>query len=101
MSQAEDVPSQIESRLRRYLARDRTGIRHALLELFTRIGPFSISQVFALIRTRFTISYHSLAAMVGIIASRIGILHVNRKDSGYIYKLKRQYSGMVLMVLDG
>ena len=96
-----DVASVIENRLRRYLARDRTGIRRALLDLFTRIGTFTVPQIFKIISARFSISYHSVAAMVGIIASRIGILHVNRDGEGCIYQIKEQYSGMVLRILSG
>ena len=70
------------------------------------------SQIFAIVRDfilkiceylnrRFNISYHSVAAMVGIIASRIGILHVmkNREGTHSVYQLKEQYTDLVAKIV--
>jgi hypothetical protein len=88
----------IEARLKSYISRDRTGIRREMLRLFLRIRSLTIQQIFEALNKRFTISYHSVAAMVGIIASRIGILRVSRsRDGAYsIYRLKEQYHEIVV-----
>jgi hypothetical protein len=50
---------------------------------------------------QFAITYHSIASMVGIIASRIGILHVRRNAEGTnsVYELKEQYVDLVAKIL--
>ena len=91
----------IEARLKNYLSRDKTGIRHEMLKLFLKIRSLTIAQIFEELNKRFVISYHSVAAMVGIVASRIGILHVNRSSDNThsIYRLKEQYSDLVTRIV--
>lgn len=92
-----DFKSQIYRRLKEYLSRDTTGIRRALLALFIRLKTWTIPQIFEQLKQHFTISYHSLASMVGIIASRIGILRVKKTmdSNNTLYELKEQYVGLV------
>jgi hypothetical protein len=92
-----EIRKDIEARLIGYLSRDRTGIRRELLALFLRIKTMSIPQIYEALKTRFTISYHSVASMVGIIASKLGILRVIRSadHSNTLYELKDQYVDMV------
>ncbi|WP_218133187.1 DUF2551 domain-containing protein [Methanofollis tationis] len=58
-------------------------------ELYTRLSE------------TFAISYHSVASMVGIIASRMGILHVKRDMDGAnaVYQIKEDYVCMVARLL--
>jgi hypothetical protein len=92
-----DFKGQIYGRLKEYLSRDRTGIRRALLALFIRIKTWTIPQIFDQLKRHFSISYHSLASMVGIIASRIGILRVKKSvdSNNTLYELKEQYLDLV------
>jgi hypothetical protein len=92
-----DFKSQIYRRLKDYLSRDKTGIRRALLALFIRIKTWTIPQIFEQLKEHFAISYHSVASMVGIIASRIGILRVKRSldSNNTLYEMKEQYVGLV------
>ncbi len=96
-----EIKKVIETRLKNYISRDRTGIRREMLRLFLRVKSLSIAQIFELLGQKFSISYHSVAAMVGIIASRIGILHVTRNKEGTysIYKLKNRYSDIVTRIV--
>lgn len=96
-----EIKSLVEARLKTYLSRDTTGIRREMLTLFLRTRSFTIAEIFSLLKGHFSISYHSIAAMVGIIASRIGILHVNRnKDSSCtVYELKAQYFDIVRRIV--
>ena len=92
-----DLKKEIESRLKKYLSRDKTGIRHELLKLFLEIKSLRVVDIYENLKERYTTSYHSIASMVGIIASKIGILHV-KKDKDNVntqYELKEQYKDIV------
>ena len=101
MKSPSELKKEIETRLKGYLSRDRDGIRHELLSLFVKIKSLTIPQIYGKLQEQFSISYHSVASMVGIIASRIGILHVRRNADGTntIYELKAQYVDVVANVL--
>jgi len=96
-----ELKKEIESRLKGYLSRDRDGIRHELLNLFVKVKSLTIPQIYEKLQERFSVSYHSIASMVGIIASRIGILHVRRNAEGTnsIYELKDQYVDVMANIL--
>ncbi|HPM54099.1 MAG TPA: DUF2551 domain-containing protein [Methanoculleus sp.] len=96
-----ELKSEIEARLKGYLSRDRDGIRRELLSLFVRVKSLTIPQIYMKLQEQFSISYHSVASMVGIIASRIGILHVRRNADGTntVYELKEQYVDVVANIL--
>ena len=97
MRSPHEIKGVIEIRLKNYLSRDRTGVRRELLQLFIRVKYLTISEIFAILARKFSISYHSIAAMVGLIASKIGILHItkSREGSCSVYSLKVQYAKMV------
>lgn len=101
MRSPSELRKEIETRLEGYLSRDRDGIRHELLSLFVKIRSLTIPQIYEKLQEEFSISYHSVASMVGIIASRIGILHVRRNAEGTntIYELKDQYVDVVTSIL--
>ncbi|HOB60402.1 MAG TPA: DUF2551 domain-containing protein [Methanoregulaceae archaeon] len=101
MRSPHEIKGVIEIRLKNYLSRDRTGVRRALLHLFLQVKCLTISDIFAILARKFSISYHSLAAMVGLIASKIGILHItkSREGSCSVYSLKEQYAGMVKRIV--
>ncbi len=89
---------EVEGRLKQYLLRDQSGIRREMLKIFVRVRSFTVRDIYENLRTRFRTTYHSVASMIGIIASRIGILHVRRSGEGSntIYELKTQYVGVVV-----
>jgi len=96
-----EIQKVIETRLKNYISRDRNGIRREMLRLFLKIKSFTIPQVFQYLQKKFSITYHSVAAMVGIIASRLGILHVGRTKDGItsVYELKEKYEDIVLRII--
>ncbi len=96
-----ELKGEIEARLKGYLSRDRDGIRHELLSLFVKVKSLTIPQIYTKLQEQFSISYHSVASMVGIIASRIGILHVRRNADGTntVYERKEQYVDVVANIL--
>lgn len=95
-----DFKKEIEARLKKYLSRDSTGIRHEVLAFFVRIKSATIPELYTRLSETFAISYHSVASMVGIIASRMGILHVKREDgANAVYQIKEEYVCMVAHLL--
>lgn len=88
-----DLRKEIEARLRKYLARDKSGIRKELLGLFVRVRSLTVAEIHEKLSGRFSVSYHSLASMVGTIAAKLGILSTRRSQDGTtgIYEVKEQY----------
>jgi hypothetical protein len=96
-----EIKKDIEVRLTGYLSRDRTGVRRELLGLFLKIKSLTIPQIYESLRTQFVVSYHSVASMVGIIASKIGILRVIRNADGTntLYELRDKYIDLVQRIV--
>jgi len=91
-----EIERMIEGRLRSYLSRDKTGIRREVLRILLRIRQTTIADILADLRERFAVSFHKIASMVGIIASRIGILKISRNSGGITtYELREKYTSMV------
>ncbi|MDH7594371.1 MAG: DUF2551 domain-containing protein [Methanomicrobiales archaeon] len=92
-----DIKRKVYNRIKDYLSRDRTGLRRALLNLFIRVKSLTVPEIFESLRHYFSISYHSIASMVGVIASRLGILRVKRNpnERNSVYELKEKYIDIV------
>ena len=70
----------VEERLRSWLSRDEKGVRHAIIRIFLSRSDLSIQDIYESLSGPFQISYHSVAGMIGILSSRIGILAGTRDD---------------------
>ncbi|MDD4483355.1 MAG: DUF2551 domain-containing protein [Methanoregula sp.] len=91
-----EIERMIEGRLKAYLNRDKTGLRREILRFVLRIRQVTIPDIMEGLKNQFSVSFHTIASMVGIIASRIGILRVSRSVGGITtYELKEKYSSMV------
>ncbi len=101
MGSTDRFRKEIRRRLKGYLLRDRTGIRREVLSLFLRLRSVTIPKLYGVLTRRFSVTYHALASMVGIIASRIGILHVRKQqESPYaVYELREEYVDVVTQIL--
>ena len=100
MRSPSEIKRVIEGRLRSYLSRDKTGIRREVLRLFLKTKSITIAQIVAELQKRFTVTFHAIASMVGIIASRIGILHAIRNTDGVnTYELKEKYIDIVVRIV--
>jgi len=90
----------IEGRLRSYLSRDRTGIRREVLRLFVKTKSITIAEIVLELQKQFVVTFHAIASMVGIIASRIGILRSTRNADGVnSYELKEKYYDVVIRIV--
>ena len=78
MRSPSEIKRMVEGRLKSYLSRDRTGIRREVLRLFLSIKSVTITELVAELQKQFSVTFHAIASMVGIIASRIGILRATR-----------------------
>jgi acyl carrier protein len=100
MRSPQEIKRVIETRLRTYLSRDKTGIRRELLKLFVRIKSMKIAELVVELQKQFTVTFHAIASMVGIIASRIGILRVTKNEEGVSsYQLKEKYVDIVVKIV--
>jgi hypothetical protein len=100
MRSPQEIKRVIEMRLRTYLSRDKTGIRRELLRLFVRIKSMKIAELVVELQKQFTVTFHAIASMVGIIASRIGILRVTKNEEGVSsYQLKEKYVDIVVKIV--
>ncbi len=100
MRSPSEIKRVIEGRLRSYLSRDRTGIRREVLRLFVKIKSITIAEIVAELQKQYVVTFHAIASMVGIIASRIGILHATRKADGVnSYELKEKYFDIVIRIV--
>lgn len=100
MRSPQEIKRVIEARLRSYLSRDKTGIRRELLRLFVRIKSMTIAELVTELRKEFAVTFHAIASMVGIIASRIGILRMTRNTDGVSsYELKEKYVDIVVRIV--
>jgi hypothetical protein len=100
MRSPQEIKRVIEARLESYLSRDRTGIRRELLRLFVRIKSITVAELVAELQKQYAVTFHKIASMVGIIASRIGILRVSRNSNGVsTYELKDKYFDVVVRIV--
>ena len=97
MRSASDLKHEIERRLKGYLKRDTSGIRHELLNIFVKTRSVTIPEAFEQLKTKYSITLQSVASMIGTVASRIGILSVQKKNDNAtnVYILKDKYTDMV------
>jgi hypothetical protein len=100
MRSPQEIKRVIEARLRSYLSRDKTGIRREILRLFVRVKSMTIAELVAKLQKQFAVTFHAIASMVGIIASRIGILRVTKNaDGASFYELKEKYVDIVVRIV--
>ncbi|HWQ67721.1 MAG TPA: DUF2551 domain-containing protein [Methanospirillum sp.] len=91
----------VEERLRSWLEHDTEGIRHAIIRVLLIRSDLTIMEIYEHVSASFSTSYHSVAGMVGIISSRIGILSGTRDDQlkCRLYRLREKHIPAVRRVL--
>ena len=100
MRSPQEIKKIIEGRLRAYLAKDKTGIRREVLRHFIRTKTLTIAELVTELQKHFTVTFHAIASMVGIIASRIGILRATRSAEGTnTYQIKPKYVDIVVRIV--
>lgn len=102
MFTASDLKAEIEKRLQNYLSRDTSGIRRELLAFLLKLKTVTVNQVYTFLSEKFTVSLHSVASMLGTMASKLGILSIRRERDGDagVYELRPQYITLVERLLN-
>ncbi len=91
---------EIEIRLKKYLSRDRNGVRRELIKLLLNGEKYTTDEIFRmLISKNFDLNIRGVSAMVGLISARLGILKVEMGEKNRYY-MKEEYRGLVKKVLE-
>ncbi|MFP4655372.1 MAG: DUF2551 domain-containing protein [Methanohalobium sp.] len=97
----ETIEERVRSRLTKYLSRDTTGIRKAVLKLFLEGSSYTTGDVYEYLRYHdFDVSYRGVSAMVGLMNTRLGILSIDVTGDHNIYMLKEDYKNIVRSVIE-
>jgi hypothetical protein len=94
----EFVVNEITKRLYDYLQTDTQGIRRVVLQAFVKMKRLTADTLHRiLVERNFTITLKQVTAMLGVIHSKLGILHAHKNsyDAKYEYSIKEKYSDMV------
>ena len=102
MKSSAHIRQKVQERLTSYLKKDAHGLRHAIIRVFLSGKKLSIQHIYEVLKERFSVTYHMMAGMIGIISSRIGILHVWRDiEAGCcFYQIKEWYIPLVADLVD-
>jgi hypothetical protein len=96
------VVNEITKRLRDYLATDIQGIRRIVLQAFVKMKSLTADTLHRILSERgFVITLKQVTAMLGVIHSKLGILHAHKNtyDAKYEYSLKEKYENIVTKAL--
>ncbi|HLB70089.1 MAG: DUF2551 domain-containing protein [Candidatus Methanoperedens sp.] len=92
----------VKIRLRKFLLKDKIGIRKSLLIFFLQARSCTTGDVYDyLVKEGFNVSYKAVSAMVGQMHSRLGILRIYLSRECNVYSLKEEQWDIVKMVLNG
>ena len=90
----------VNKRLKKFILKDKIGIRKSLLRLFSETKSFTTVEIYDhLIMQGFNVNYRAVSSMVGQMHSRLGILRVYLNYEHNVYTIKEDYLGIVKMVL--
>ncbi len=94
------MKEEIVARLRKYLERDKRGIRKELLILLLDGKKYTTKEIYERLRERgFDINLRGISAMVGLMNSKLGILKMEIGDKNR-YFLKPEYIDLVKSILE-
>ncbi len=90
---------EIERRLRKYLERDRSGIRKSLIKILLEGGKYTTEDLHRKLTERgFEINIKGVSAMVGLMSARLGILKIEMGEKNKYY-MKKEYENLVKRLL--
>ncbi len=88
---------EIESRLKKYLERDRNGIRKELLKILLEGEKYTTDEIYSRLKERVStsnINKRGVSAMVGLMCARLGILKTELGEKNRYY-IKPEYADLV------
>lgn len=91
---------EIEARLRKYLERDKKGVRKELLKLLLDGKRYTTTEIYEKLKEKgFDLNARGVSAMVGLMSARLGILKMELGEKNRYY-LKPEYTDLVKSVLE-
>ncbi len=87
---------EIEKRLRKYLERDRNGVRRELLKILLEGNKYTTDEIYEKLKSRISTSINKrgVSAMVGLMCARLGILKTELGEKNKYY-IKQEYADLV------
>lgn len=96
----ENTEDMVQTRILKFLIRDKIGIRKSLLNLFLQTRHYTTSEVYDYLKKQgFEVNYRGVSAMVGQMHTRLGILRIYLKREHRCYSLKDDHRDIVKMIL--
>jgi len=90
---------EIEARLRKYLERDKKGIRKELLRLLLQGKKYTTEEIYRELNDKGTqLNIRGVSAMVGLMSARLGIIKMELGEKNK-YFLKPEYAELVESIL--
>lgn len=90
----------VRERIASYLSRDRDGRRRAVLSMFCRGELFCTSDIDSRLRGMgFDVKDKGTPAMVGLMSSKTGVLHVDITGNHNFYSIKEKYRELVVSMV--
>lgn len=92
--------NEVETRVRKYLERDKNGIRKELLKVLLEGEKFTTAEIHRKLSEKgYPISSRGVSAMVGLISARLGILKTELGEKNRYY-LKSEYEDIVRKIVE-
>jgi len=86
-------------RLKKYLERDKTGMRREILKILLDKKEVTSEYLYAQIGGKYRKTKRSFAAILGLLVVRLGMLKRNEKSGLICYSLKQDFRDVVKEVL--
>jgi arginine repressor len=91
---------EIETRLRKYLDRDKKGVRVEMLKLMLSGEKYTTEEIYKELQSRgVEIKTRGVSAMIGLMSARLGIIKMELGNKNR-YFLKPEYSELVVKILN-
>ena len=91
---------EVEARLRKYLERDKKGVRKELLKLLLDGRKYTTTELYEKLKEKgFDLNARGVSAMVGLMSARLGILKMEMGERNR-YFLKPEYKDLVKSILE-
>ncbi len=92
---------EIEERLKKYLERDRNGIRRELLKILLEGEKYTTDEIYSKLKERLNtaVNKRGVSAMVGLMCARLGILKTELGEKNKYY-INQQYADLVRELLE-
>lgn len=95
------IRSKIKKRLKKYLESDTSGIRSFVIRLLLEVKEVTVDYLYEILSKKFEVTRAAVAAMIGYIYSKLGILHAHKESykTPTVYILKSKYISMIQSIL--